>query len=59
MKLIEAARPSEDKTDEMMHIRLTVAKACKAYADQLKAEERHATRKFASCCVTDEATSLM
>jgi len=39
LKLIETARPSEERTDEMLFIRLTVAKACKAYADKLKADK--------------------
>ncbi|MDX1946314.1 MAG: hypothetical protein SFU86_13015 [Pirellulaceae bacterium] len=29
------ARPDEDKTDEMMGLRMEVAKACKSYADEL------------------------
>jgi hypothetical protein len=36
--LVESARPSEDKTDEMMSLRVSIAKACKAYASQLKAK---------------------
>ena len=35
-KTIDAARPAEDKTDEFMYMRLTVARAAKAYADELK-----------------------
>jgi hypothetical protein len=34
-KLADSARPNEDKTDEMMSLRLDVARACKAYADEL------------------------
>jgi hypothetical protein len=37
-KMVEAARPSEERADEMMAIRLAIARACKAYADQLKAK---------------------
>jgi len=36
VKLIDGARPSEDKTDDLMHLRVAAARACKAYADQLK-----------------------
>lgn len=39
-KMVESARPSEERTDDMLLIRLTVAKACKAYADQLKAKNQ-------------------
>lgn len=38
VKMIDSARPSEERTDEMLAMRLAVAKACKAYADQLKAK---------------------
>src|SRR5205814_8297607 len=37
-KMIDSARPSEERSDEMLAMRLAVAKACKAYADQLKAK---------------------
>jgi len=37
-KMIDSARPSEERSDEMLAMRLVVAKACKAYADQLKAK---------------------
>jgi hypothetical protein len=37
-KMIDAARPSEERSDEMLGMRLAVAKASKAYADQLKAK---------------------
>src|SRR5205807_10472923 len=37
--LVDSARPSEDRTDDMMGLRLTVAKACKAYAQQLKSKK--------------------
>jgi Tetratricopeptide repeat len=37
-KIIEAARPSEERSDEMVAMRMAVARACKAYADQLKAK---------------------
>jgi tetratricopeptide (TPR) repeat protein len=33
---IDGLRPGEDKTDEAMQMRLTVARASKAYADELK-----------------------
>src|SRR5205823_9855356 len=36
LKMIESARPGEERTEEMISMRLAVAKACKAYADQLK-----------------------
>jgi hypothetical protein len=39
VKMIDSARPSEERTDEMLALRLAVAKACKAYADQLKAKK--------------------
>src|SRR5207237_1027136 len=38
VKMIDSARPGEDRTEEMLAMRLSVAKACKAYADQLKAK---------------------
>ena len=34
-KLVDSARPTEDRTDDMMGIRLAVARACKSYADEL------------------------
>ncbi len=37
-KMIEAARPSEERSDELLSMRLAVARAAKAYADQLKAK---------------------
>lgn len=37
-KMVDSARPSEDRTDEMMSIRLAIARASKAHADQLKAK---------------------
>src|SRR4051794_5856684 len=36
--MIDKARPSEEKSDEMLGLRLAVGRACKAYADQLKAK---------------------
>ena len=35
-KTIDSARPAEDKTDELMLMRYTVARATKAYADELR-----------------------
>src|SRR5262245_15663908 len=37
-KLVDAARPSEERTDEMLAIRLAIGRGCKAYADQLRAK---------------------
>jgi tetratricopeptide (TPR) repeat protein len=34
---IDALRPGEDRTDDVMQMRLTTARACKAYADELAA----------------------
>jgi hypothetical protein len=34
-KLVDSARPTEDRTDDMMSMRLAVARACKAYAEEL------------------------
>ena len=34
--IIDDSRPGEDKTDDIMGMRLTVAKACKAYAEDLR-----------------------
>jgi hypothetical protein len=34
-KLVDTARPTEDRTDEVMGMRLAVARACKAYAAEL------------------------
>src|SRR5439155_16496106 len=36
MKMIDAARPTEERSEDMLQIRMTVARACKVYADQLK-----------------------
>jgi tetratricopeptide (TPR) repeat protein len=36
VKVIDSARPSEDKTDDLMHLRVATARACKEYADRLK-----------------------
>ena len=36
MPVIDSLRPGEDKEDDVMQMRLTVAKACKAYADEIK-----------------------
>jgi hypothetical protein len=44
VKMIDAARASEERTDEMLGIRLAVARACKAYADQLKAKNPRDTQ---------------
>lgn len=38
VKFIESARPSEERTPEMLAVRLAVGRAAKAYADQLKAK---------------------
>ena len=37
-KMIESARPTEERSDEIMTLRFYVAKAAKSYADQLKAK---------------------
>lgn len=34
-KLVDSARPTEDRTDDIMKTRLAVARACKAYAAEL------------------------
>ena len=42
--MIDKARPSEEKSDEMLGLRLAVGRACKAYADQLKAKNPRDTQ---------------
>lgn len=37
-KFVEEARPSEERTPEMLALRLAIGRAAKAYADQLKAK---------------------
>ena len=37
--VIDSLRPGEDRTDEAMQMRLTTAKACKAYADDIKKQK--------------------
>jgi hypothetical protein len=37
--VVDSLRPGEDRTDEAMGMRLTVARACKAYADEIKKEK--------------------
>lgn len=38
VKFVEAARPNEERTPEMLALRLAIGRAAKAYADQLKAK---------------------
>ena len=47
-KLVDSARPTEDRTDDMMGMRLAVARAHKAYADELEKAKPRTTRKSRS-----------
>ena len=38
-KLVDSVRPTEDKTEDMMKIRMAVARACKAYAAELQKQK--------------------